>query len=106
MGNYGSVVVIGAIVGFFSNGMFAGYGALISSFYPVQIRSTATNTIFNFDRAIGGFSPIFVGYILQSYDMTVVMIYLAALYCISLIVMLTLKKGPSEVLQPVEVKIN
>lgn len=90
----GSVAILigGAIVGFFSNGMFAGYGALISSFYPVQIRSTATNTIFNFGRAIGGFSPIFVGYILQSYDMTVVMIYLAALYCISFIVMLTLKK--------------
>lgn len=101
----GSVAILlgGAIVGFFSNGMFAGYGALISSFYPVQIRSTATNTIFNFGRAIGGFSPIFVGYILQSYDMTVVMIYLAALYCISFIVMLTLKKGTSEALQPVEI---
>ncbi|MFJ6211083.1 MFS transporter [Lysinibacillus sp. NPDC092081] len=102
----GSVAILlgGAIVGFFSNGMFAGYGALISSFYPVQIRSTATNTIFNFGRAIGGFSPIFVGYILQSYDMTVVMIYLAALYCISFIVMLTFKKGTSEALQPVEIK--
>ncbi|MGE7675369.1 MFS transporter [Lysinibacillus sp. NPDC094403] len=101
----GSVAILigGAIVGFFSNGMFAGYGALISSFYPVQIRSTATNTIFNFGRAIGGFSPIFVGYILQSYDMTVVMIYLAALYCISFIVMLTLK-GASKALQPVEIK--
>ncbi|MFJ7890924.1 MFS transporter [Lysinibacillus xylanilyticus] len=101
----GSVAILigGAIVGFFSNGMFAGYGALISSFYPVQIRSTATNTIFNFGRAIGGFSPIFVGYILQSYDMTIVMIYLAALYCISFIVMLTLKKGTSEALQPVEI---
>ncbi len=76
--------------------MFAGYGALISSFYPVHIRSTATNTIFNFGRAIGGFSPIFVGFILQSYDMTVVMIYLAALYCISFIVMLTLKSSGKE----------
>jgi len=101
----GSIAILigGAVVGFFSNGMFAGYGALISSFYPVQIRSTATNTIFNFGRAIGGFSPIFVGYILQSYDMTVVMIYLAALYCISFIVMLTLKKGSNEALQPAEV---
>ncbi|MBG9691721.1 MFS transporter [Lysinibacillus sphaericus] len=96
----GAVAILmgGAIVGFFSNGMFAGYGALISSFYPVQIRSTATNTIFNFGRAIGGFSPIFVGYILQSYDMTVVMIYLAALYGISFMVMLTLK-GSTEALQ-------
>ncbi|MED4885513.1 MFS transporter [Lysinibacillus sp. FSL R7-0073] len=93
-----AILIGGAIVGFFSNGMFAGYGALISSFYPVQIRSTATNTIFNFGRAIGGFSPIFVGYILQSYDMTVVMIYLAALYGISFMVMLTLK-GSTEDLQ-------
>lgn len=102
----GSIAILlgGAIVGFFSNGMFAGYGALIGSFYSVQIRSTATNTIFNFGRAIGGFSPIFVGYILQRYDMTVVMIYLAALYCISFIVMLTLKKGSNQDLQSVEVK--
>lgn len=91
-----AILVGGAVVGFFSNGMFAGYGALISSFYPVQIRSTATNTIFNFGRAIGGFSPIFVGFILQSYDMTVVMIYLATLYCISFIVMLTLKSSGKE----------
>ena len=87
------LLIGGAIVGFFSNGMFAGYGALIGSLYPVQIRSTATNTIFNFGRAIGGFSPILVGYILQSYDMKVAMIYLAALYCISFLVMMTLKKG-------------
>ncbi|MNI74938.1 hypothetical protein D3C73_1310540 [compost metagenome] len=73
--------------------MFAGYGALIGSYYPVQIRSTATNTIFNFGRAVGGFSPTLVGYLLQSYDMTVVMIYLAALYCISFAVMLTLKNS-------------
>ncbi|MGE7843273.1 MFS transporter [Lysinibacillus sp. NPDC093712] len=86
------VLIGGAIVGFFSNGMFAGYGALIGSLYPVQIRSTATNTIFNFGRAIGGFSPILVGYILQSYDMQVAMLYLAGLYCISFIVMLMLKK--------------
>ena len=87
------VLIGGAIVGFFSNGMFAGYGALIGSLYPVQIRSTATNTIFNFGRAIGGFSPILVGYILQSYDMKVAMLYLAGLYCISFIVMLMLKKN-------------
>lgn len=86
------VLIGGAIVGFFSNGMFAGYGALIGSLYPVQIRSTATNTIFNFGRAIGGFSPILVGYILQSYDMKVAMLYLAGLYCMSFIVMLMLKK--------------
>lgn len=85
------VLIGGAVVGFFSNGMFAGYGALISSFYPVQVRSTATNSIFNFGRAVGGLSPILVGYILQNYDMTMAMTYLAVLYCVSFIVMLSLK---------------
>ncbi|REB05607.1 MFS transporter [Sporosarcina sp. BI001-red] len=98
------VLIGGAIVGFFSNGMFAGYGALISSFYPVEIRSTATNTIFNFGRAVGGFSPILVGYILQNYDMTAAMIYLAILFCVSFIFMLTLshtqKESPSSVSTP------
>src|SRR5690606_27754395 len=86
------VLLGGAIVGFFSNGMFAGYGALISSFYPVQIRSTATNTIFNFGRAVGGLSPILVGFLLENYNMTMAMVYIAILYCVSFIVMLTLKK--------------
>lgn len=87
------VLIGGAIVGFFSNGMFAGYGALIGGLYPTEIRSTATNTIFNFGRAVGGFSPILVGYILQNYDMKMAMLYLASLYIISFVMMLTLKKG-------------
>ncbi|MCR1835444.1 MFS transporter [Oceanobacillus caeni] len=86
------VLIGGAIVGFFSNGMFAGYGALISSFYPAKIRSTATNTIFNFGRAVGGLSPILVGFILQHYNMTMAMIYLAILYIISFLIMLSLNK--------------
>ncbi len=90
------VLVGGAIVGFFANGMFAGYGALIGSLYPVQIRSTATNAIFNFGRALGGLSPILVGYILQEYDMALAMSYLAVLYCLSFIIMLTLKSKQSE----------
>lgn len=88
------VLIGGAIVGFFSNGMFAGYGALISRYYPVYVRSTATNTIFNFGRAFGGLSPILVGYLLQHYNMMTVMLYLAALYILSFVVMLTLDKNP------------
>jgi MFS family permease len=89
------LLIGGAIVGFFSNGMFAGYGALISKYYSVEIRSTATNTIFNFGRALGGLSPILVGYILQNANVTVAMTYLALLYCISFIAMVTLQKGKS-----------
>ncbi|MEH7097886.1 MFS transporter [Neobacillus vireti] len=87
------LLIGGALVGFFSNGMFAGYGTLISNYYPVEVRSTATNTIFNFGRALGGLSPILVGYILQHTNVTVAMGYLAVLYCISFIAMISLRKG-------------
>lgn len=87
------LLVGGAIVGFFSNGMFAGYGALISKYYPVEVRSTATNTIFNFGRALGGLSPILVGYILQHSNVATAMEYLALLYCISFVAMISLQKG-------------
>ena len=90
------VLIGGAIVGFFSNGMFAGYGALISHYYPVEIRSTATNTIFNFGRALGGLSPILVGFILQHANVTTAMSYLAGLYCLSFITMLSLRKAKKE----------
>ncbi|WML31156.1 MFS transporter [Neobacillus sp. OS1-32] len=96
------VLIGGAVVGFFSNGMFAGYGALISHYYPVEVRSTATNSIFNFGRALGGLSPILVGFILQHANVTVAMTYLAILYCISFIAMLSLGKGEVEEKKPIK----
>lgn len=86
------LLIGGAVVGFFSNGMFAGYGALISKYYSVETRSTATNTIFNFGRALGGLSPILVGYILQHANVTAAMGYLAMLYYISFLAMISLRK--------------
>ncbi len=53
--NLVSLLIIGAVVGFFSNGMFGGYGgAVISRLYPTEIRSTANNVIVNVGRAVGG----------------------------------------------------
>jgi len=83
-----ALLIGGAIVGFFANGMYAGYGALIGNLYPSLMRSTATNTIFNLGRAIGGFSPVLIGYILEHYNMTMAMTYLSGLYILSFIVML------------------
>jgi MFS family permease len=83
-----------AIVGFFANGMNAGYGALISSFYPTEIRSTANNVIFNLGRGIGGFSPIVIGFLLDNYSISAAMIFLSILYLISLVIIVTMKGVP------------
>lgn len=91
-----TILISGAIVGFFVNGMFAGYGAMITRLYPHHIRTVANNVILNVGRAIGGFSSVVIGYILQHSNVTTVMIFLSVLYGISLLAMLSitnLKKG-------------
>ncbi|WP_268912312.1 MFS transporter [Lentilactobacillus sp. SPB1-3] len=85
-----TLLIIGAIVGFFSNGMFGGYGAVISRLYPTEIRSTANNIIVNVGRAIGGFSSVVIGILMDHYSLTVVMTFLSVLYIISFITMMTL----------------
>ncbi|WP_339231024.1 MFS transporter [Oceanobacillus sp. FSL K6-2867] len=89
-----TILIGGTIVGFFANGMNAGYGALISSFYPTEVRSTANNAIFNTGRALGGLSPIAIGFLLDQFGLTAAMAFLSILYIISLTVILTLRGVP------------
>lgn len=78
------------IVGYFINGMYGGYGAIISSLYPTSIRATANNFIMNVGRAIGGFSSIVIGFLMDHYSLMTVIIFLSVIYLVSLAVMLTL----------------
>lgn len=82
-----TMILAGMLIGFFSNGMFGGYGAVISRLYPTEIRSTANNLIMNVGRAIGGFSSVVIGLLMQYFNLTVTMMFLSGLYIISFIVM-------------------
>ena len=88
--SYWAMLLAGALTGFFSNGMFGGYGAVISQLYPTEIRSTANNLIMNTGRAIGGFSSVVIGLLMDHYNLYVVMGFLSALYVISFLVMVSL----------------
>lgn len=88
--SYWTMLLAGALTGFFSNGMFGGYGAVISQLYPTEIRSTASNLIMNTGRAIGGFSSVIIGALMDHYNLYVVMGFLSALYIISFLVMISL----------------
>ena len=67
-----------------------GYGAVISRLYPTEIRSSANNIIVNVGRAIGGFSSVVIGILMDKYNLGVVMGFLSALYLLSFTVMITL----------------
>lgn len=86
-----AMLVGGAIVGFFVNGMFAGYGAMITRLYPHHIRSTANNVILNVGRAVGGFSSVIIGMILDASSVSMVMVFLASLYVISFLAMMGIR---------------
>ena len=85
-----ALILAGALIGFFSNGMFGGYGAMISRLYPTAIRSTANSMIMNVGRAIGGFSSVVIGILMDHYSLAVMMACLAGLYVVSFLVSQTL----------------
>ncbi|WP_203416499.1 MFS transporter [Paracoccus sp. MKU1] len=81
------LLVVGAVMGFFVNGMIGGYGALISELYPTSARATAQNVLFNIGRAVGGFGPLVVGAIAAAYSFQAAIALLAALYLLDFIAM-------------------
>ncbi len=85
-----SLLIGGAIMGFFVNGMFSGYGAICTRLYPHHIRTIANNTILNVGRAVGGFSSVVIGFILDNAGVTQVMLFIASLYILSFVAMISI----------------
>ncbi|GEO69657.1 MFS transporter [Levilactobacillus acidifarinae] len=85
-----TLFLAGATLGFFSDGMYGGYGAIVSRLYPTEIRTTANNFIVNVGRLIGGFSSVVIGFLMDHGTLLMVMSFLAILYLISLAAMLSI----------------
>lgn len=78
-----ALLIGGAVLGFFCNGMMAGYGALLSEHYTTDARSTAQNFIFNSGRAVGGFAPVIIGMLATKYTLNGALVVLAFIYLIA-----------------------
>lgn len=81
--NLGTPVALlfgGAFLGFFCNGMMAGYGTLLSENYTTDARSIAQNFIFNTGRAVGGFAPAIIGALAQSHGFSAAFALLSCVY--------------------------
>jgi MFS family permease len=85
-----ALLIGGAIMGMFVNGMLGGYGALLSELYPTEARATAENVLFNLGRGVGGFGPVVVGALVASYSFTVAIALLATIYLIDIVATLAL----------------
>ncbi len=80
-----TLLIGGAIMGIFVNGMLGGYGALLSELYPTEARATAENVIFNLGRGVGGFGPYVVGSLAVTYSFTVSIALLATIYLVDIL---------------------
>jgi MFS family permease len=80
-----ALLIGGAIMGMFVNGMLGGYGALLSELYPTEARATAANVIFNLGRGVGGFGPFVVGALAASYSFTFAIALLATIYLLDIL---------------------
>ena len=85
-----ALLIGGAVMGLFVNGMLGGYGALMSELYPTTARATAQNVLFNIGRAIGGLGPIVVSAVAVSYGFDTAIASLALLYIVDLLAFLFL----------------
>ncbi|MBB2931815.1 MFS transporter [Paraburkholderia silvatlantica] len=85
-----ALLIGGAAMGVFVNGMIGGYGALISELYPTAARATAQNVLFNIGRAVGGFGPLAVGALAARYSFTAALGMLAAIYVLDILATLLL----------------
>lgn len=81
----GALLIGGAVMGMFVNGMLGGYGALISECYPTQARATAQNVLFNLGRAVGGFGPLVVGALAARYSFSAAIALLASIYVLDIL---------------------
>ena len=86
----GALLIGGAVMGFFVNGMLGGYGALMSELYSTAARATAQNVFFNIGRAVAGFGPLVVGIVSAAYGFPTAIAGLALLYLIDIVAMLAL----------------
>lgn len=85
LANEYALLIGGAIMGIFVNGMLGGYGALTAELFPTEARGTAQNVLFNVGRGVGGFAPIVVGVLAMQYSFPVAIGLLGGIYLLALL---------------------
>ncbi|MBS9335603.1 MFS transporter [Fructobacillus sp. M1-13] len=85
-----SLLAIMMVVGFFSNGMYGGYGVVVSRLYPTHARVTANSVVSSVGKLLGGFFPAIIGWLMDQYTLSHVMLFFTCIYLFSLIIMLTI----------------
>ena len=85
-----SLLIIMMVVGFFSNGMYGGFGVVVSRLYPTEYRVTANSVVASVGKLLGGFFPPIIGLLMDKFSLTHVMMFFTFIYLFSFVIMLTI----------------
>jgi MFS family permease len=80
-----TLLIGGAAMGVFVNGMLGGYGTLLAELYPTQARATAENLLFGLGRGVGGFGPLVLGALVATYSFTTAIALLSTIYIVDIV---------------------
>lgn len=84
-----TLLLASTLVGFFAEACYSGYAVIVSKCYPMEIRVTANGFVQSCGKAIGGLSPILIGFLIDHYSLLAVVIFLSLLPLCSLITIYT-----------------
>ncbi|KRN12325.1 MFS family transporter [Fructilactobacillus fructivorans] len=96
----------GGIVGFCSDGMYSGYGTIVSKLYPTEIRATANNTIMSIAKSVGSFSTALIGFLMDHFSLMAVILFLSGIYLVSFVIVLSIKELKHENKAPITTTEN
>lgn len=80
-----TLLLASTLVGFFAEACYSGYAVIVSKCYPMRIRVTANGFVECCGKAIGGLSPILIGFLMDYYSLTAVIVFLSILPLVSLL---------------------
>lgn len=84
----GTLLVMGAIVAFFSNGFFSGFAPTFAELYPTSIRATAQGFIYNTGLAISAVAPAIGGFVAASYGVAAALGVTASFFMVAACIVL------------------
>lgn len=93
-----ALLIGGAVMGFFVDGMLGGYGALMAELYPTAVRATAQNVLFNIGRAVGALGPIWVAFFAKNHGFSGAIGLLAFIYVLDMVAMLFISERKGKTL--------
>lgn len=97
-----AVLIGGAVMGIFANGMLGGYGAIIAENYPTAARATAQNVLFGIGRGVGGLAPLIVALMANSLGFAGALAFLALIYIVDMLAMLLIPEKRTESLDTLD----